>query len=67
MRNVGGNEADILETHGGDDHVHDRVGPRDAPHQEPVRVLKGKARDSPQRAKETDTLRQVKERARKSD
>jgi len=37
-----------LETHGGDDHVHDRVGgPRDAPHQEPVRVLKGKAGDSP--------------------
>ena len=56
-----------METHGGDDHVHDRVGPRDAPHQEPVRVLKGKARDSPQRVKETDTPRQVKERARKSD
>jgi len=48
MFDAGGDEADILETHGGDDHVHDSVGgPRDAPHQEPVRVLKGKAGDSP--------------------
>ena len=62
MRNSGGNEADILETHRGDDHVQNRVGgPRDAPHQEPVRVLKGKAGYSPQRPKEVDTPRQVKQ------